>query len=69
LRDNQSDIGTGSALVVSQIGEAPITPGFGTLCFPQNDAGRLADGFVHLLHYVCTKLTVANWINGTTSMT
>jgi hypothetical protein len=63
LRDNQGHIGAGPALVVPQFSEPSITPRFGALSLPQNDAGRLADGSVNLLHYVCTKLTFADWVD------
>jgi hypothetical protein len=57
---NQRDIGAGAALIVAQLGEPAVTPGFCALGFPEDNAGRLANLAVDLLYDVGSQLALAD---------
>src|SRR5260370_662448 len=55
-----SDISPAAALIFAKLGKPPVAPCLGALELPQNDARRLTDRTIDLLHDVGTQLALAD---------
>src|ERR1700739_3587247 len=63
LRDDQGNVGAATALVITQLCQPAIAPGFGPFGLPKDDDGGLSDRAVDLRHNVGAELALSDGLD------